>query len=170
MQWLNHIRLDSVLTREYLKAGQLVATLSVWVLVAIFFYLNRYTRRKYFTVWNTAWLFYALWITLSFGEAGSRDHPFILMVQQWCIGVAAVFLLWGSNAFMGKVVRQTMLGWFIAFLFVWSYLGAFRLSEPLEMKLPVFGLIALSSFFNAWSFFNYCRKHPYVGATMLMAG
>ncbi len=172
MQWFNHIGigLDSFFTRDYLKAGQLVATLSVWVLVGIFFYLNRYTKRRYFTIWTTAWLFYALWITLSFGEVGNPGHPLILMVQQWCIGVAAVFLLWGSNAFMGKPVRQSMLGWFIAFLLVWSYLGAFRMSKPLEMEVPVFTLIALSSLVTAWGFLVYRRKHPYVAATMLAAG
>ena len=30
----------------------------------MFFYLNRFTKRQYFTVWTAAWL-YALWLTLS---------------------------------------------------------------------------------------------------------
>ena len=171
MQWLNHIGFDFLLTREYLKAGKFVATLSVWVLVGLFFYLNRYTKRRYFTVWTTAWLFYALWITLGFGATGNRDHSFVLMVQQWCIGVAAMFLLWGSYAFMGRPVRQSMLGWFFAFLLIWSYFGAYHLkNKPLEMELPVFGLIAVSSIVTASSFFVYRRKHPYVGATLLAAG
>ena len=42
----------------------MVSLLSVWMLVGLFYYLNRYTRREYFTVWTAAWLFYALWLTL----------------------------------------------------------------------------------------------------------
>ena len=34
------------------------------VLVALFYYLNRYTKRYYFTIWTAAWLFYALWLTI----------------------------------------------------------------------------------------------------------
>ena len=52
-------------TREYMKAAVLVSLLSVWVLVALFFYLNRFTKRRYFTIWIAGWLFYALWLTLS---------------------------------------------------------------------------------------------------------
>jgi hypothetical protein len=126
MQWLNHVGFGFFFTREYLKAGEFVSTLSVWVLVALFFYLNRYTKRRYFTIWTTAWLFYALWITLSFGGVGNRGHPLMLMLQQWCIGVAAVFLLWGSHAFMGKPVKQSLFGLFVVFLLVWSGVGAYR--------------------------------------------
>jgi hypothetical protein len=111
---------DLVFTREYLKAGVLVSLLSVWVLVALFFYLNRYTRRRYFTIWTAAWLFYALWITLSFGLAGERHQRVLLMCQQWCVGVSAIFLLWGSRRCLGEHVRQAMLGWFIVFLLLWS--------------------------------------------------
>src|SRR5580692_1923658 len=50
---------------EYLRAALMVSLLSVWVLVGLFFYLNRFTKRQYFTVWTAAWLFYALWLTLS---------------------------------------------------------------------------------------------------------
>src|SRR5579872_7274851 len=120
MHLLNQIGLDLYFTREYLKAGVLVSLVTVWVLVILFYYLNRYTRRRYFTIWTTAWLFYALWITLSFGMYGDENRPFLVMLQQWCVGVAAVFLLWGSLDFLGERVRQSLLAWFMAFLFVWS--------------------------------------------------
>ena len=59
---------------EYLRAALMVSLLSVWVLVGLFFYLNRFTKRQYFTVWTAAWLFYALWLTLS-AESGLRPAP-----------------------------------------------------------------------------------------------
>src|SRR5580693_4064168 len=54
-----------VFSQDYINAALMVSLLSVWVLVGLFFYLNRYTRREYFTIWTAAWLFYALWLTLS---------------------------------------------------------------------------------------------------------
>src|SRR5579872_2788925 len=170
MHLLNQIGLDLYFTREYLKAGVLVSLVTVWVLVILFYYLNRYTKRRYFTIWTAAWLFYALWITLSFGGQGDGDRPLLLMLQQWCVGVSAIFLLWGSLHFLGQPIRQSLLGWFMAFLLIWSYIGAYHLSQPLEMQLPVFSLIALASIVTAWSFFRYRQKHPYVGATLLSLG
>src|SRR5580698_9576568 len=171
MHWLEQISSNLVFTREYLKAGVLVSLLSVWVLVALFYYLIRYTRRRYFTIWTAAWLFYALWITLSFRVPGNRNEPLLLMFQQWCVGVSAIFLLWGSRSFLGEKVRQSMLGFFFVFLLIWSYLGAYRWSKPLEMEVPVFSLIALASLVTAGSFFNYRRKNPtYIGATLLTLG
>ncbi len=49
---------------QYLRAALMVSLLSVWMLVGLFYYLNHYTKRDYFTVWTAAWLFYALWLTL----------------------------------------------------------------------------------------------------------
>jgi PAS domain S-box-containing protein len=170
MHLLSPIDLDFYFTREHLKAGVLVSLLSVWVLVGLFYYLNRYTKRRYFTIWTAAWLFYALWITLSFGAQGDRGQPLLLMLEQWCVGVSAVFLLWGSASFLGQSVRTAMLGWFMVFLLGWSYLGAYYLKRPLELEVPVFTLIAIASASNAINFFRYRRKHPYIGATLLTVG
>ena len=171
MHLFHQIGPDLVFTREYLKAGVFVSLLSVWVLVALFSYLNLYTKRRYFTIWTAAWLFYALWITLSFGVQGDRHQPLLLMLEQWCVGVAAIFLLWGSQSFLGERVRQPMFAWFIVFLLLWSYFGAYHnLGKPLELELPVFSLIALASGVTAINFFRYRRQHPYIGATLLALG
>ena len=169
MQFLSQIDF-LYFSREYLKAAVLVCLLSVWVLVALFYYLNHYTKRRYFTIWTAAWLFYALWITLTFGMGGEKTRPLLLMFQQWCVGVAAVFLFWGSQRFLGERVPQRLIGWFLAFLLVCSYTGAFYLDHPLEMEVPLFGLIGGASLFTAWSFFKYRRKRGYVGATLLTVG
>jgi two-component system NtrC family sensor kinase len=167
--FLEQLSSNLLITRQYLKAGVLVSSFSVWVLVALFYYLNRYTRRRYFTIWTAAWLFYALWITLSFGMYGDENRPFLVMLQQWCIGVSAVFLLWGSLDFLGERVRQTSLGWFMVFLLVWSYIGAYHLSKP-EMELPAFWLISVASLVTAACFFKYRSHHQYIGATLLSLG
>ena len=68
--------IDLIFPREYLQAALMVSLLSVWVLVGLFYYLNHYTRREYFTVWTAAWLFYALWLTLSLTvqDASGREY------------------------------------------------------------------------------------------------
>ncbi|MDB6017278.1 MAG: Multi-sensor hybrid histidine kinase [Pedosphaera sp.] len=170
MHFLDAIGINLYFTREYLQAGVLVSLLTVWVLVGLFYYLNRYTKRRYFTIWTTAWLFYALWITISFGSQGNRREPPMLMLEQWCIGVSAVFLLWGSLSFLGEQVRSSMFGWFLAFLLVWSYIGAYHLRGRMQMQVPVFSLIAAASAVTGASFFKYRRKHRYIGATLLTLG
>ncbi len=170
MHFLNPFNVDLVFTHSDLKAGVLVSLLSVWVLVGLFYYLNRYTKRRYFTIWTGAWLFYALWITLSFEVQGKEARPLLLMLQQWCVGVSAVFLLWGSLSFLGQPVRAAVLGWFMAFLLLWSYVGAYHLAKRLEMEVPAFSLIAIASLVTALSFLKYRREHPFIGATLLTAG
>lgn len=165
--WLKNIGPDWHFTREYLTAGVLVSLLSVWVLVVLFFYLNRYTKRRYFSIWTAAWLFYALWMTVSFGGHGVKLQPLVLMLQQCSVGISAVFLLWGSLVFLGHPVRQTLLGLFMGFLLIWSYVGSFHFRNQIEMQLPVMWLIAVASAFTAYSFFKYRRTQPYVGATLL---
>src|SRR5208282_2600376 len=89
-----------VFPQEYMQAALMVSLLSVWVLVGLFFYLNRYTRREYFTIWTAAWLFYALWLTLSLRMADSGAGSFLFAIKQSCVSISAVFLLWGSLRFL----------------------------------------------------------------------
>jgi PAS domain S-box-containing protein len=171
MQWLNEIGSSLVFTREYLKAGVFVSLLSVWVLVALFFYLNHYTKRRYFTIWTVTWLFYALWITLSFGrQAAAWENPLTLVIQQWCVGISAIFLFWGSLLFLERPVKIPMVAGFVVFTGFWTWLGAYHFSKPLALELPVFWLIALASGMAGIAFIRYRRKHPYIGATLLGTG
>src|ERR1700748_346374 len=110
-----------VFSQEYLKAALMVSLLSVWVLVGLFYYLNRYTRRQYFTVWTAGWLFYALWLTLCLTFPADNIHSKMCMLKQWCIAISGVFLLWGSLSFLGITVRQTLFGLFMLYLLVWSF-------------------------------------------------
>src|SRR5438552_17483066 len=118
MSVLSQIDLSIYSTRESLKAAVLLSLLTVWVLVGLFYYLNHYTKRRYFTIWTAAWLFYALWMTLSFGFRSDARPAWLLMVQMWCIGVSAVFLFWGAERFVGERVRQRLIGVFLIFLLV----------------------------------------------------
>src|SRR6185503_1558470 len=53
VQWLSNMSKS-----DMTHPTMLGSLLTVWVLVGLFFYLNHYTRRRYFTIWAVAWLFY----------------------------------------------------------------------------------------------------------------
>ncbi len=165
---LESIRLS--FSQQYLQATLIVSLLSVWVLVGLFFYLNRYTKREYFTVWTAAWLFYALWLTLSLTVQGAAPNSVVFMLKQCCVAISAVFLLWGSARFLNLPVRQASFGLFMLFLLAWTFVSPQVLSNKLQIQLPVFILIGLGSVFAAVCFFRVRKKMPFVGAGMLALG
>ncbi len=155
---------------EYLKPALVVSLLSVWVLVGLFFYLNAYTKRRYFAIWNAAWLFYALWLTLSLvlGEDGA--NPWQLMLKHCSVGISAMFLLWGAAAFLEQPTSERVFGLFMGFLLVWSYLGAFHGSGLHWMQVGVFALMGLGSALTAYSFYKVRHRCLYLGAGLLSVG
>jgi PAS domain S-box-containing protein len=161
---------DLYVPEDSIKATLLTSLLSVWVLIGLFFYLNLYTRRRYFTIWGTAWLFYALWLTLNMSVQHMDESPLVLMFKQWCISVSAVFLLWGSARFLGQRMPQTLFGLFMVFLFIWSYIGAFHLDDRLQIQLPIFAVIGLASIHSAGCFYRYRQVRRYIGATLMSIG
>src|SRR5205809_6403320 len=112
-------RIDLLFPQEYLRAALMVSLLSVWMLVGLFYYLNRFTKRNYFTIWTAAWLFYALWLTLGITVPSTSQASFISIIRQWCVGISAIFLLWGSLHFLGIPARQSLFGLFVASLLTW---------------------------------------------------
>jgi signal transduction histidine kinase/CheY-like chemotaxis protein len=159
-------------SQQYLQATLIVSLLSVWMLVGLFYYLNQYTKRDYFNVWTVAWLFYALWLTLSLtSPVGGVSASVLFVLKQWCVSISAVFLLWGSLRFLGLPVRQTLFGLFMLFLLVWTFVSPQVFSaNSLQEELPVFILIGLGSIFAGVCFFRMRRKMPFVGAGMLSLG
>jgi PAS domain S-box-containing protein len=159
---------------EHLKPALLVSLLSVWVLVGVFFYLNTYTRRRYFTVWTTAWLFYALWLTLVFWGSDWGGSLWQMWLKEWCLCVSALFLLWGSLRFLGQRVKQRLIAFSLGFLVVWSFVDSLDSSHPgkahAEIHWSVFAFIGLVSLLTAGAFFRYRRIRPFLGATLLAFG
>ncbi len=162
--------MDLIFSREYMRAALMVSLLSVWVLVGLFYYLNRYTKREYFTVWTAAWLFYALWLTLSLQTQNSPPESVFFMLKQCCVAISAVFLLWGSLRFIGIPVPQMLFGLFMVFLLVWTIVSPQILSSALQIQLPVFILLGSGSIFAGSCFYQLRKKMPFVGAGMLALG
>ncbi len=163
--------INFVFPHEYLRAAMLVSLLSVWLLVGLFFYLNHYTRREYFTIWTAAWLFYALWLTLNLEIPESADGGILFIVEQCCVAISAVFLLWGSLRFLSIPAPQKLFFLFMIFLVVWTAISPQALSgNKLAIETPIFILIGLSSIFGGVCFYRMRRRMPFVGAGMLALG
>lgn len=159
-------------SEQYLQATLFVSLLSVWLLVGLFYYLNHYTKREYFAIWTTAWLFYALWLTLGLTMHGvvSAKSNLLFTLRQCCVAVSAVFLLWGSARFLSLPTRQASLGLFMLFLLAWTITSPLVVSDTFQVQLPVFILIGLSSVFAGVCFYRVRKKMPFVGAGMLSMG
>jgi signal transduction histidine kinase/CheY-like chemotaxis protein len=168
---MNYIRhFDIIFPREYMRAALLVSLLSVWVLVGLFYYLNRYTKRYYFNIWTAAWLFYALWLTIGITLPAQPSDSIVLVLRNWCISLSAVFLLWGSLAFLEFKTPQSLFGWFIAFLLVWSYAGKSIAKDVFYVQLPTFALTGIASMFSGVSFYRLRHHRQFVAVGMLFFG
>lgn len=159
---------DIVFPREYLRAALIVSLLSVWVLVGLFYYLNRYTKRYYFTIWTAAWLFYAVWLTIGIMVHDPEHGALVSVLRQWCVSISAVFLLWGSASFLQLKAPQTLFGLFMAFLLTWSFVC--RSMELFYAQVPIFCLIGLSSIFSGLSFYRLRHERQFVAVGMLVLG
>src|SRR5438128_7043317 len=111
---------DIIFPREYMRAALVVSLLSVWVLVALFYYLNRYTKRYYFTIWTAAWLFYALWLTMGMTFPNSSLSSVVAILRQCCISYAVFCLKKKKVTFLVIRTPQTLLCLFIAFFLTLS--------------------------------------------------
>ena len=152
---------------EHLQPALLAALLSVSLLVSLFAYLNSYTRRRYFQVWTVAWLFYALWLVLTYGL---QEHRSLLgsMARTWAVGISALFLSWGSLIFMAQKMR--LVGLLVLFLVAWSYVGTYHTDNPLQAQVPVFAALGISSLLVARCFLIHRMRKKLAAATLLCVG
>jgi len=160
--------LEFAIPADYLNSAVMVSLLSVLVLVGLFFYLNWYTGRRYFRIWTLGWMFYAIW--LATGPGAVNASPFQVMVKYWCVGASAVLLFWGSVQFLKMPARPLLFCLFTGFLLVWSYVGAYYLKSPLQIRAPIFGIIGLASLVTAFSFYRLRKHREYLGAGLLTFG
>jgi CheY-like chemotaxis protein len=157
-------------SHEYLHTALLVSLLSVWALVGLFYYYNLYARREEFSLWTSAWLFYALWLTLTFCLGNAKPGSVLFTINQSFVSLAAGFLLWGSLRFLGLPVRQKLLGAVGIFLGIWILAGPRIMTNPLQIHMPVFILLAFSSPFAGLCFFRLRKQKSFAGVGMLSLG
>lgn len=158
------------LPEHSLKTAVVFSLLSVWVLVGLFQYLNRYTRRRYFSIWTAGWLFYALFLTIRGSSERFQAIPMVLFLENCCIATAAMLMFWGSFTFMELKTRQRLIGTAIVFVSVWSYFAAFQFPNELWIQIPAFALLGSASLFTALAFFRQTQQARFLGTGLLTFG
>lgn len=159
-----------LLPPESVKPTLFLVLCSTWIILGLFAYLNFYTRRHYFTLWTTGWLFYALWIAITILFFNKPPLPGWEWIKFSCIGICAVYLLWGTLQFSGHPQStKTMTLWVVA-LVLWNFFTEKLLGHSLWSSLPLFLILSASSFFAAYYFFQRRINDQYVGASMLSVG
>jgi hypothetical protein len=159
-----------VFQQEDLRLVLLGSVLSVWVLVGFLAFLNRYIRREYFAAWTAAWVFYAVWLSLSLRMGDPGVGSIIYSIKQCCVAMAAVCLLWGSLRYLGLPFRRRMLCGFMLFLVVWIGVSTQIMVSVLLVELPVFVLLSMSTPVAGLSVIQLRKEKSHVGAGMLSLG
>ncbi len=162
--------IDLHLPNSFVNAAVMSALLTAAALTGLFAYLNRYTRKRYFTIWTTAWLFYALWLLLHLVWPVITNEIGIQISRQCSLGLSGVFLLWGSAEFLEQKAPQRVMTLFLAFVLVWSGLGFAYGENKVLWQLPTFVFLGIASIFAAASFLRFRRQYQYIGAGLLSFG
>jgi signal transduction histidine kinase/ActR/RegA family two-component response regulator len=162
--------IDLTFPLQALKPSLLISLLSVWVLIGVCFYLNRYTRRPYFALWTAGWVCYSIWLVLGLAQLSGGPTRAGALGQQCAVGTAAVFLLWGSAQCLGSRLPARAFGLMIAFLVLWSYVSATVVPRSLPVDAGIFGVISLASLTVAWSFYQFGLRQQMLGAGLLATG
>jgi PAS domain S-box-containing protein len=127
------------------RSALVLALFSTGVVVGVFAYLNRYTKKSYFSLWTIGWIFYALWLGVCIGQDESPGDPILILIRRACIGVSALCMAWGSFELTNKGRRRSELLYGLALIAVWSYVAAYRVREQVWITVPVFALLAVAS-------------------------
>lgn len=161
--------LDFTFPPEWVKAALVLSFFSTWVVIGVFWYLNRLTKKSYFSLWTISWLFFSVWLMAAIQLEESPDQPFLVMVRRSCIGICALFMFWGSFEMTGSVRRtRRELGLGILLTLLWSYMAAYVVRERAWITLPVFALFGAASVYTGRLYFRLRTR--YHGASMLASG
>lgn len=153
---------------EWLKAALVVALFSTMVVIGVFAYLNRFTKKSYFNLWMVGWMFYAVWLGASIGLEESPHFPLLLLARRACIGISALFMFWGSFDLTGQPRSQRELGESILLLILWSIVAVYEVQDLLWITMPMFGLLTLASWYIGMRYWRMRKR--YRGAGLLAVG
>ena len=153
---------------EWVKAALVLALISIWVVIAFFFYLNHATKKPYFQLWTVAWMFYSIYLTAVIGLEESPNMLFLAMARRACIGISALFMFWGSFELTNHGRDRLELGSATVMMLIWSYIAAFRIREQLWITVPVFVLLAGAGVYTGILY--WARRKRSQGGTILAVG
>lgn len=160
--------LTTIFPPEWVKAALVLALISAWVLISLFYYLNRHTRKQYFSLWTVAWMLYSVYLAAAIGLQEHPGVPWLVMARRTCIGMAALFMFWGSFQLANnpRPWRELKLG--CVMIGIWSAIAAFMVRDAFWITMPVFALLAGAGVYTSASYFR--KRKQYRGATIMAWG
>jgi PAS domain S-box-containing protein len=168
IQWISDA-VSIMFPPEWVRTALVVALFSTLVVVALFGYLNHHTKQRYFSIWTVSWLFYAVYLAASIGLEETPAMPFLVMVRRACIGISALYMFAGSRNMIQGVHEQRELLLGTVLMFLWSYVAAYHVQDPLWITVPVFALLAAASIYTGRAHLQVAA-HYFRGARILSVG
>jgi PAS domain S-box-containing protein len=153
---------------EWVKSALLLALMSTCAVIALFVYLNRNTKKLYFSYWTVSWMFYAVYLAASIGLQDARENPFLIMVQRASISIGAAFMFWGSFQLTNSPRDPRELQSASIMLVLWSGVAAYVVRDRLWITLPVFALLSAAGIYTGFAYM--WRRRRYRGANIVGPG
>lgn len=160
--------IDNLFIPDGVRAALVMALYSTLVVVAVFAYLNHYTKKGYFSLWTVSWLYYGFWLAACIGLDQSPDQPLLVMARLACIGTSALCMYWGSFELTECGRSRRELGMGLMMIVLWSYVAAYHVRDIIWITVPVFVLLASASLFTGLLYWR--QRTTYRGANLLAAG
>src|SRR5882724_10647105 len=121
------------------------ALVSVCIVVVTFAYLTFRMRKPYFRMWAVSWLFYSMYVAAAIEQQRQPGPTFFGAVGHACVGLSALWLLWGSLQLTGRVRPIGELGVGALLILVCSFAAPPTASNQIWVARVMFFLLALVS-------------------------
>ncbi len=162
------LEFDLTLPPVWMKGALVLSFFGTSVVIAVFGYLNRYTKKPYLHLWTSSWAFFAAWQAASIFLVDEPDNELLLMLRRVCTGSAAMCMFWGGFEMTGSRRSRRELAFAIILIIVWSYIATYRMDELLWATVPMAALLGSASAYTGSLYFKLRRR--YSGASMLATG
>lgn len=139
---------------EWAKAALIVTMICTAVVIALFGYVNYFTRRTYFRLWTVAWMFYLVYLGASFGLLESPEVWLLRLAQRSCMGISALLMYWGAFLLGERPRGQRELTLGLVFIVLWSWHATGLTDGRLWSTVPVYVLLGTGSFYSAFLYLS----------------
>lgn len=113
------------------------------LLTVVYGYIYRQYREKFLGIWTAAWTLYTLRFVFELLMQYQNQKFIIITIAQQLTNLSSgVFLLWGTNVFLGRKISPLMM--FAVILdFIWIITGMFMQVSWTMLNIPTFLLTSL---------------------------
>ena len=136
------------------------------LLALVHYGLWRQQNRSYFATWSAAWAAYALRLGFISAYVLTRQDVW-LFAHQAATGLTALLLLWAALQFARGVRWRRRVIAFGVLAVVWAWVAIFVLHDMRVAGLSACIMLSAVTLLTSFVFFQYARRAPSTGATVL---